>query len=172
MERKPYVRNDDIYHRGSRDPMFHYNNFLHFYEKLVNWEMVKTDVKAYKELLSKVGSIVKDVDFHQNILFIGKEGIQREIFLRGLSTFEDLTSFYYCNLLEIVDIWWGNKRKENVRVEDDDMMYSEQDIKQSVLCMLCDSNMLSYDYDRYVTSLISSRDGKRGYIQLYRGFPL
>lgn len=140
----------DLYNRGPKDPMLHRKNFLLHCKELLNVDMIRSGGKdKYMKLLKATQDALKGVDFKQNVLFICSERVQKEIFLCGMLTFENLESFYYCNLLKIADIWLGNTRQSNPNIEDGDIHFSEQDIKQRVLCMYCDCDMIWGAFDNY-----------------------
>ena len=122
---------------------------------------MRSDRKRYEELLGKVGSMVKGIDFNQNLLFISRENIAKEVFLSGFSKLSDIHSYYYCNLLDLHDIWWGNRRKDNVNIPEEDIMYAESDIRQDVLCVFSDIEMYSMGTDKVLNSIITTRNDKQ-----------
>jgi hypothetical protein len=151
---------ESIYHKAQLEKNYFVNSFMQHYKELLNLYELKNNRQGYLKRIERAGKIVKDVDFHQNVLMIFKENISSEVFLRGMSKLETLSSFYHCNLMELHDIFWGNRRKDNVNLTDDEIMYTEQDIKQDVFCLFLDIDMYSMATDRVAVSTISSRNDK------------
>lgn len=151
---------EEIYHRVTLDKDYFVKSFIFNYRDLINIRAWKENKKAYLAELARVGKMVDKLNFNQNILFICDNNISKEVFLRGMAQMKELCSYYHCNLMELHDIFWGNRRKDNVNLSEDDMMYTEQDIKQDILCLYMDIDMYSMRTDRVVVSLVSSRYDK------------
>lgn len=150
----------DVYHRARLDKEYYINSFMYHYKELLNLYELKNNKQAYMDKIKRVEEIVKDINFNQNLLFVCNENISKEVFLSGMSKMKTLSSFYHCNIMELYDIFWGNRRKDNVNLSDGELMYTEQDIKQDIFCLFVDENMFSLASDKVVVSLISSRHDK------------
>ena len=150
---------EEAYNRGSRDSKFHEKNFLLFYKKFINLNLLKKDRKGYMNILSNLEKMLSGVNFNTtNILFICDEPIDKEVFLHGFSKVEKLKTHYYCNIMKIMDIWWGNCKKDNTNISEDEIMYSEQDIKQDVFCLYIEKDMVAHNMGNTVNSIIASRN--------------
>lgn len=137
-----------IYDRGPKDESFHIKNFMLNYKSLIDISALKEDSKRYISRIRKVNVMLGKVDFTKNLLFVSKENINRDVFFCGFSRLPELHTYYYCSIIDLHEILWGLRRKDNVNISEDEVMYSEQNIKQDVLCIYADS-------DSWVTSGIS-----------------
>lgn len=127
----PFQRPDlDIYKRAPTDPMLHTRNFFLQYQEFIDRERAKYDFEEYRKALSAVQQAMRGINFKQNLLFICKEMLHKEIFFTGLSTMDRYLSYRLCNIENIQDVWWGNHREENLQ--------TEQDLNQRVLCVYGD----------------------------------
>lgn len=151
---------DNIYNRVRLEKDYYVNSFMLHYKELLNLYELKNNKECYMKRIAQAGKLVEGIDFNQNLLFICNENWSKEIFLRGMSKMPNLCSFYHCNIMELHDIFWGNRRRENVNLADDDLMYTEQDIRQDIFCLFMDVDMYSMASDRVAVSLISSRHDK------------
>lgn len=153
---------ENFYRRNKRDSNFHTKNFLLSYRKLIDVDSFNKDRGAYLRLISDIGKRLKDVDFNSNILFICKENISREVFLTGFSTMPNLCSYFYGNIINIWDIYYGNMRDSNPNIRDEDIVYSEQCILDDVMCIHVDKDMYTVKtFDRVLNSVIVSRWDRR-----------
>ena len=123
----------DRYGRVIYDKNFHTKNFILHYKNLIDVDKFKADRVSYGKRIDTLSKQLSEIDMGKNILFIGSHDIHRELFLAMLSRFETLQSYYYCSMMQLHDIFWGNRGSENTHLMDEDKMYSLQDITERVL---------------------------------------
>lgn len=154
------------------DKNFHTKNFILHYKQFVNKDEFMRDKVKYGKLLDTISKTVK-VDENKSILFIGSKDIHKEIFLSLFSRYDTLQSYYYCSMMMLHDIFWGNRGSENTNILDDDKMFSLQDITQDVLCLFINREMIPTKNASVVGSVITSRcmlsHSKRNWI-FFNGF--
>lgn len=117
----------------------------------------KADRVAYGKRIDTLSKQLSEIDMGKNILFIGSHDIHRELFLAMLSRFETLQSYYYCSMMQLHDIFWGNRGSENTHLMDEDKMYSLQDITERVLCVYINREMIPTRNASVVGTVITNR---------------
>ena len=154
------------------DKNFHTKNFILHYKPLVNRDGFMRDKVKYGKMLDTMSKTI-NVDENKSILFIGSKDIHKEIFLSLFSRYDTLQSYYYCSMMMLHDIFWGNRGSENTNILDDDKMFSLQDITQDVLCLFINREMIPTKNASVVGSVITSRcmlsHSKRNWI-FFNGF--
>ena len=160
MESEGKRVSEDIYKRPIYDEKAALKNFFQFYSSLVDRPLIEKNMKAYIKKLEVVEKLVSKVDFNSNILFICDKNIAREVYLSGFRKMSELTSYYFCNMIHLVDIWWGNMKENNPNISSEDLMFSEQNIQQDVLCMYINKDMYSVNGDKVINTVITSRAEK------------
>ena len=138
------------------DKNFHTKNFILHYKQLVNRDEFMKDKVKYGKMLDTMSKTI-NVDENRSILFIGSKDIHKEIFLSLFSRYDTLQSYYYCSMMMLHDIFWGNRGSENTNILDDDKMFSLQDITQDVLCLFINREMIPTKNASVVGSVITSR---------------
>jgi len=138
------------------DKNFHTKNFILHYKQLVNRDEFMKDKVKYGKMLDTLSKTIS-VDENKSILFIGSKDIHKEIFLSLFSRYDTLQSYYYCSMMMLHDIFWGNRGSENTNILDDDKMFSLQDITQDVLCLFINREMIPTKNASVVGSVITSR---------------
>lgn len=156
-----YSDTSTIVNKARTNNKFFINNFILTYKKLIDKEKLKNNKKEYLNLLSYLDKSMKDIDFNRNILFVCDSNISNEVFLTGFSKLEKLTTYYLCNLMQLHDIMFGNRTYDNPNIVEDDIMYSYQDIKETVLCVYIDKYMYPMQDDLTLSSLIVSREARK-----------
>ena len=124
-----------MYGRKVYDDKYHIKNFLLSYKGLVNLSKIKSSPKDYMNQLNEIQSSTSGVDFSKTTLFICEKDISRELFLVGFSRLKNLKSYYYCSLMDLADIWWGNRKASNNNISDEDILFSDQDISQDIFSL-------------------------------------
>lgn len=147
----------DRYGRVIYDKNFHTKNFILHYKNLIDVNKFKKDRVAYGKRIDTLSKQLSDIDMGKNILFIGSHDIHRELFLATLSRFETLQSYYYCSMMQLHDIFWGNRGSENTHLMDEDKMYSLQDITERVLCVYINREMIPTRNASVVGTVITNR---------------
>ena len=147
----------DKYGRVIYDKNFHTKNFILHYKNLIDVHKFKSDRVAYGKRIDALSKVLSSVDKDKNILFIGGHDIHRELFLALLSRFETLQSYYYCSMMQLHDIFWGNRGSENTHLMDEDKMYSLQDITERVLCVYINREMIPTRNASVVGTVITNR---------------
>lgn len=147
----------DKYGRVIYDKNFHTKNFILHYKNLIDVHKFKSDRVAYGKRIDALSKVLSSVDKDKNILFIGGHDIHRELFLALLSRFETLQSYYYCSMMQLHDIFWGNRGSENTHLMDEDKMYSLQDITERVLCLYINREMIPTRNASVVGTVITNR---------------
>lgn len=114
---------------------------------------------AYLKRYNLVGNLLSSfsIDWNRPVLFFASEDISRELFLVGMMYRKRLSTYFLTNVIEIVDIYWGNRKRENMHLAEDDMYYSEQDIRQDVLAVYGDTSMGTWKRPESLFTTISSR---------------
>ena len=126
------------------DEDFHIKNFILHYKKYIDLSLVKSDEKKFYSILDKTREeILKIEDIEKNTLFICDSNISRYVFLSAFSRLPRLVTNRQMNLMNIVDIWNKNDDWRNERLENDEVFFSEQDIREDVLCLYIDKVMLT-----------------------------
>ena len=147
----------DRYGRVIYDKNFHTKNFILHYKNLIDVHKFKEDRVAYGKRIDVLSKLLSNVGINKNILFIGGQDIHRELFLALLSRFETLQSYYYCSMMQLHDIFWGNRGSENTHLMDEDKMYSLQDITERVLCLYINREMIPTRNASVVGTVITNR---------------
>ena len=147
----------DRYGRVIYDKNFHTKNFILHYKNLIDVDTFKSDRVAYGKRIDALSKLLSSIDINKNILFIGGQDIHRELFLALLSRFETLQSYYYCSMMQLHDIFWGNRGSENTHLMDEDKMYSLQDITERVLCLYINREMIPTRNASVVGTVITNR---------------
>lgn len=147
----------DRYGRVIYDKNFHTKNFILHYKNLIDVDKFKKDRVAYGKRIDTLSKQLSEIDMSKNILFIGSHDIHRELFLSMLSRFETLQSYYYCSMMQLHDIFWGNRGSENTHLMDEDKMYSLQDITERVLCVYINREMIPTRNASVVGTVITNR---------------
>lgn len=147
----------DKYGRVIYDKNFHTKNFILHYKNLIDVHKFKSDRVAYGKRIDALSKVLSNVDKDKNILFIGGHDIHRELFLSLLSQFETLQSYYYCSMMQLHDIFWGNRGSENTHLMDEDKMYSLQDITERVLCVYINREMIPTRNASVVGTVVTNR---------------
>ena len=147
----------DRYGRVIYDKNFHTKNFILHYKNLIDVDKFKADRVAYGKRIDTLSKQLSEIDMGKNILFIGSHDIHRELFLVMLSRFETLQSYYYCSMMQLHDIFWGNRGSENTHLMDEDKMYSLQDITERVLCVYINREMIPTRNASVVGTVITNR---------------
>lgn len=147
----------DRYGRVIYDKNFHTKNFILHYKNLIDVDKFKADRVAYGKRIDTLSKQLSGIDMGKNILFIGSLDIHRELFLAMLSRFETLQSYYYCSMMQLHDIFWGNRGSENTHLMDEDKMYSLQDITERVLCVYINREMIPTRNASVVGTVITNR---------------
>jgi hypothetical protein len=144
------------------DDNFHTNNFMLKYKKYIDLQTYKENKEMFLKVLSKVEVEVRKIEnIQKNTLFICNDNISKYIFLSALSTLPRLVSERHMNLIDLVDIWYGQGRSTNIRKEDDESIYSEQDIREDVVCVYMDKSMFTgKSYGGIFNSFVSSRSDR------------
>ena len=156
-----YADTETVVKKARTTKNFFVRNFILNYEKLIDKNSLKNDRENYIKTLEYIDNILKDIDFNTNILFVCEKNISNEVFLTGFSRLERLTTYYLCNIIQLHDIMFGNKTSDNPNLSDDDIMYSYQDIKETVLCLYIDKYMYPMQDDITAASLIVSRENRK-----------
>lgn len=156
------VMNQDMYKRPIYDSNYHIKNFFLSYKGLVNLSRMKDYPDDYMRQLNEIQLLTKDVNFNKNTLFICDKDIARELFLVGFSRLKDIKSYFYCNMVELFDVWWGNRKSTNMNVPEDEVMFSDQDIMQDVMCVYVSPDLFMSRGSKVVNSSIESRVAKTG----------
>ncbi len=134
-------------------------NFMIKYQKLVDFSALRSDKAKYVKRLASISKVVDKVNFNSNLLFISSRDIARDLFLVGFGKLKKLHSYYYCNLMQMYDIFFGNMRPNNPNISEDEVMYSEQNVTEDILCLFIDEEMRAFDgCEKLVTSFLVSRD--------------
>lgn len=154
--------NQDMYKRPVYDENYHVKNFLLSYKGLVNLSKLKSYPSEYLKQLNEIQEMTKKVDFTKNSLFVCDRDIAKELFLVGFSRLSTLKTYFYCNMVELFDVWWGNRKNTNLNVDEDKVMFSDQDITQDVLCVYVSPDLYMSRGSRVVNSSIASRVAKTG----------
>ena len=139
------------------DKNFHTKNFILHYKNLIDVNKFKSDRVAYGKRIDALSKVLFNVDKDKNILFIGGHDIHRELFLALLSQFETLQSYYYCSMMQLHDIFWGNRGSENTHLMDDEKIYSLQDITERVLCVYINREMIPTRNASVVGTVVTNR---------------
>lgn len=147
----------DKYGRVIYDKNFHTKNFILHYKNLIDVNKFKSDRVAYGKRIDALSKVLSNVDKDKNILFIGGHDIHRELFLSLLSQFETLQSYYYCSMMQLHDIFWGNRGSENTHLMDDEKIYSLQDITERVLCVYINREMIPTRNASVVGTVVTNR---------------
>jgi hypothetical protein len=147
----------DKYGRVIYDKNFHTKNFILHYKNLIDVNKFKADRVSYGKRIDMLSKLLSNIDINKNILFIGGQDIHRELFLAMLSKFETLQSYYYCSMMQLHDIFWGNRGSENTHLMDEDKMYSLQDITERVLCLYINREMIPTRNASVVGTVITNR---------------
>lgn len=147
----------DKYGRVIYDKNFHTKNFILHYKNLIDVNKFKSDRVAYGKRIDGLSKVLSNVDKDKNILFIGGHDIHRELFLALLSQFETLQSYYYCSMMQLHDIFWGNRGSENTHLMDDEKIYSLQDITERVLCVYINREMIPTRNASVVGTVVTNR---------------
>lgn len=147
----------DKYGRVIYDKNFHTKNFILHYKNLIDVNKFKSDRVVYGKRIDALSKVLSNVDKDKNILFIGGHDIHRELFLALLSQFETLQSYYYCSMMQLHDIFWGNRGSENTHLMDEDKMYSLQDITERVLCVYINREMIPTRNASVVGTVVTNR---------------
>lgn len=147
----------DKYGRVIYDKNFHTKNFILHYKNLIDVNKFKADRVSYGKRIDMLSKLLSNIDINKNILFIGGQDIHRELFLAMLSRFETLQSYYYCSMMQLHDIFWGNRGSENTHLMDEDKMYSLQDITERVLCLYINREMIPTRNASVVGTVVTNR---------------
>ena len=147
----------DKYGRVIYDKNFHTKNFILHYKNLINVDTFKSDKVAYGKRIDELAKQLSSIDMNKNILFIGGQDIHRELFLALMSRFDTLQSYYYCSMMQLHDIFWGNRGSENTHLMDEDKMYSLQDITEKILCVYINREMIPTRNASVVGTVITNR---------------
>lgn len=141
------------------DKDFHIKNFVLHYKKYLDLYLVKADEKKFNEILDTTrGEILKIDSVEKNTLFICGADISRYVFLSAFSRMPRLVSNRLMNVMDLQDVWWQNSNSDNVKKEDEEVLHSEQDIREDVLCIFIDSSMFTNDGSaKIVNTVLSSR---------------
>lgn len=157
----PEINNNDdrIYNRKRPVENSVTINFMVKYQKLVDFSALKSDKDKYVRRLSSISKVVDKVNFNSNLLFISSRDIARDLFLVGFGKLKKLHSYYYCNLMQMYDIFFGNMRPDNPNLAESDIMWSEQNVTEDVLCLFIDEEMHAFNHcEKMITSFLVSRD--------------
>lgn len=153
---------DSVYSGVEQTQEFYNKRFFVHYKDFLDLERLRDDKEGYRRDIRAVSSIVKDIDFNKNLLFICNKDISKILFLIGFSKIERLSSYRYMTILDLIDVRRGFRTLENINIPEDYMLLSEQDIREDVFCLYCDEYMyMTMKSDMYVTSAIEGREQKR-----------
>ena len=144
------------------DDNFHKNNFMLKYKKYIDVQTLKDNKELFLKVLSNVEEEIKKIgNLQKNTLFICNDNISKYVFLEALSTLPRLVSERSVNLIDLVDVWYGNGRSTNIRKDDEETIYSEQDIREDVVCVYADKAMFAgKTYAGILNSFLSSRSDR------------
>jgi len=162
MQDNMQLKTSDIMKKPDMD--FHINNFFKFYKDLINVDMYKKDQETFNRLFLYSLNKIKGVEYlSKPTLFISDYDLSKYIALAGVSTLPKLVSHKYMTLAEVVDIWWGNSKNSNSRLEDDEVYYSEQNIQEDLLIVYTDKyQFLSKNSFEVMNLVLSSRNTRKG----------
>lgn len=122
----------------------HRRNFFLHYKKYIDAPLAKENEKKYFEVLDRVQAEVNKVkNVNKNLLFLCNANIGKYIFLSCFFRLPKLVSNRMMNLMNIIDIWNHNSTPDNEKLEAEETFYSEQDIREDVLCLYIDKSMLT-----------------------------
>lgn len=122
----------------------HRRNFFLHYKKYIDAPLAKESEKKYLEVLDSVQSEVNKIqNVNKNLLFLCNANIGKYVFLSCFFRLPKLVSNRMMNLMNLIDIWNHNSTPDNEKLEADDTFYSEQDIRDDVLCLYIDKSMLT-----------------------------
>ena len=152
------TENNEIYSRVSQSEGQRKEAFMVYYKNYINIHMYKRDRETYIKTLGKVESLLKDVaDVNRNILVISTNNIDREVFLTLFSKKERFTTNRYVNAPQVYDVFWDKCGKDNVRLDDDEVMYSTQNYNEDVLCISMSADQYVHGVGPILNSVIDSR---------------
>lgn len=142
---------------------YHIKSFISNYKKYFDVDLIKkNENEFYKKLDNVRKEILKIEDVGKNTLFLGNDQeIDKYVFLSCFSVLNRLVSSRYVNMMNIIDIWFKNNTSDNMKIEDEDVLYSEQDIKEDVLCVYVNKWMSMNKLTAVIlNTVISSRNGR------------
>lgn len=168
------IRNlpDEVYHKKIYDENFTKKNFILSYKGLMDIDLIKKDKKQYIEKSNAIHKVLSDIDFHKNLLFVCDKDIAKYVFLDGFLHFDKLKTYYYCDFMQLHDLYWlnGNEIVGKEYIDDSgNQLYSSQNISQDIFCLFIDREMYSPKTSDVLNSTITGRmnRGKRDGDSLY-----
>lgn len=135
-----------------RDSSFYTSRFLSNYKIFIDRERIRTDRENYLEDIKKVGELLgkTNIDVTHNNLFIYKDDISDILFLNCFAKCENILTNIRLNSMEIADIYWGNRGYDNDRQLSEDVILSEQDIKEDVMCLYSDDFITNWKKSNFI----------------------
>lgn len=154
----------DIYSRVNHSESEKRETFLIFYKDYINVPLYKKDKARYLKTLGSVETLLKDIkDINKNMLILCDSGIDREVFLTLFSKKERLTSNKYVNAAQIYDVYWDRCGRDNIHIDDSDVMYSTQEYSEDVLCVYTSDDTYVRGVGPIISSLVDSRNNRHNY---------
>lgn len=143
---------EEVLKPQERDSNFYLLRFLSNYKNFVDRERIRTDRDNYLKDIMSVGSLLDkiDVNLSNNILFVYKDDISDMLFLNCFANCDNVLSNIRLNSIEIADIYWGNRGHDNNRRVTDDIIISEQDIKEDVMCLYSDDFITNWKSSNFI----------------------
>lgn len=120
---------------GAEYDLVNYSNYAFFknYKKFIDYR--GDSQEDYKKRIQKLNEKLKNVNFKKNAIIFCKQPIFKDVCLVGAGRLDKLVDSEYLGLSDLVDIFDGFRTDKNLRVDSDDIYYSNGDIKQPLLAI-------------------------------------
>lgn len=138
-------------------------NFLLYYKQFINIGKRNIDKLAYSELINSLSEKLPKSIMSNNALIMYDAPISKEVFLVAFTKHENILPFRYMSLMDIQDFWEGNLHRDNINLDESELLYADKDLKEDVLCIFASKNMLKASFaSDCLSTLMAERSEMRG----------